>query len=113
MGVKFYRLFCEICNYKRITDGSDVDDLKELKISPIPGGIPVINKLNGKVETPKPIKRIKQFRCPKCGRVLIPRKVIEPLLPLQPDEVEEQKVEDLKAPLGIKLELPGEEPKEV
>ena len=44
MAVKLYKLYCEICNWKRITDGSDIQDLYEIKTSPIPGGVPKYDK---------------------------------------------------------------------
>jgi len=78
MSVKLYRLYCEICNWKRITDGSDIQDLMELKTSPIPRGIPKVDLETKKVVQPKSKDQIKKFRCPKCGRVVIPKKISDP-----------------------------------
>lgn len=82
---KMYQLFCDACSYKRITDGSDVQDLKEIKTSPIPRGAPQIDPEAPKVTTPvfgapavvtgslrkqPDIKQKKRFKCPDCGRVI-------------------------------------------
>jgi hypothetical protein len=56
-----YRLFCEICNWKKITDGTDLGDLKDIVLSP---------------NAPKSKK--KGFKCPKCGRIVFPVKVNDP-----------------------------------
>jgi len=67
MTEKVYRLYCEICNWKRISDGSDLDDLYEIKKSPVPGGVPELDE-NKKVVEKKSRPQPKKFRCPKCGR---------------------------------------------
>jgi predicted RNA-binding Zn-ribbon protein involved in translation (DUF1610 family) len=72
---KMYMLLCEICGYKRITDGTDVKDLVEVKTSPLFTGAPKIDPLTKKVVQPKEKKRKKRFKCPKCGRVVFPRKI--------------------------------------
>ncbi len=90
MSVKTYQLFCDYCGYKRITDGSDIGDLREIKQSPIPGGSPILDPL-GKKEVkvelhqpasntngtiaPKPVPQRKKFKCPKCGRVIMARQI--------------------------------------
>lgn len=76
MSVKTYQLYCEICGYKRISDGSDVQDLKEIKTSPVPGGSPFIDPITKKVIAPSSQKQRKKFRCPKCGRVIMAREII-------------------------------------
>ena len=78
MAVKTYQLMCEKCSWKRITDGSDVGDLYELKLAPIPRGIPKINKLSKKVTTQDPKDRIRKFRCPECGHTIKPRRIKNP-----------------------------------
>lgn len=99
MAVKFYMLYCEICGYKRRTDGSDVKDMYEAKLSPIPTGVPKLNPQTKKIETPAPKKQMKRFRCPNCGRQIVPKRLYEPLpeVPVEED------------PLGIELEIPGEQ----
>lgn len=72
---KLYQLYCEICNWKKITDGSDVDDLYQIKTSPLPGGVPKRDAVTKKVVVPESKKQPTKFRCPSCGRVVIPRKL--------------------------------------
>lgn len=78
MSVKLYQLYCEICGYKRLTDGSDVTDLAEVKTSPIPAGVPFIDPETKKLTVPKPKKQLKKFKCPRCGRVVMARKLAVP-----------------------------------
>lgn len=72
-----YQFFCEICNWKRITDGSEPVDLVELKSTQIAEGIPTLDS-NGKIidSKLKPPKR--RYRCPQCGRVVFPKKIADP-----------------------------------
>ena len=72
-----YRLYCEICNWKKLTDGTDVD-LFEIKTCPIPGGYPVTDPITQKTTQPKSKPQPKKFRCPQCGRAVIPRKITDP-----------------------------------
>jgi len=78
MSVKLYQLYCEICNYKRITDGSDVEDLNEIKTSSVPAGVPYIDFETNNVIVPKSKKQMRKFKCPNCGRLVMPRKIDNP-----------------------------------
>jgi DNA-directed RNA polymerase subunit RPC12/RpoP len=64
---KTYQLFCNNCHYKRFSNGSDINDLLEIPQSPIPRGAPYVDAQTKKIVVPKQIKRIKHFKCPKCG----------------------------------------------
>jgi hypothetical protein len=64
-----------MCGYKRFSDGSDVQDLQVYKSSPIPGGVPYLDAESKKVVTPKTRKQIKQFKCPRCGRLIRAKKL--------------------------------------
>ena len=76
MSTKLYRLYCELCNYNRITDGTDIGDLVEYKRSKIQANIPKIDPLDdNKVKEKEHIKLPKQFKCPKCGRLIKPKKL--------------------------------------
>lgn len=79
MSIKFYQLYCEICNWKNITSGAEVEEkLQEYKISPIPGGAPYLDKEKNKI-IKKPItNRIRKFKCPNCGRLVTPRQIKNP-----------------------------------
>jgi predicted RNA-binding Zn-ribbon protein involved in translation (DUF1610 family) len=75
---KTYRLYCEICNWKKITDGSDVRGLTEVKKSKIQRGIPRIDPKTKKVVEPEWKTMPKQFKCPKCGRPVKIRRIANP-----------------------------------
>ena len=75
MSTKLYRLYCELCNYNRITDGTDIGDLVEYKRSKIQRNIPKIDPLDQKVKEKDHIKLPKQYKCPKCGRLIKPKKL--------------------------------------
>ena len=86
MSLKFYQFYCGNCGYKRFTKGDDIQDLIEVKTSPIPRGSPQLDPLAKKtmtpaginqpaiiatgITTPPSIKQCKKFKCPKCGFVI-------------------------------------------
>ena len=79
MSLKVYQLYCEICNWKSVTDGTEVEDkLYEYSTSPIPGGAPYVDPVDKKTVEKKSQKQPRKFRCPKCGRVVIPRQIDNP-----------------------------------
>lgn len=80
--IKQYQLFCDHCGYKRFSDGTDIQDLHEIKTSSIPRGIPYLDLLTKKSVTPPSLKQVKKFKCPKCGYVIKPHviKFIEPTI---------------------------------
>lgn len=75
---KYYQLYCEICNWKRITDGTDIGDLYEYKKTSIPGGVPKLDPVTKKIVTPKAIETKRKFRCPQCGRTVIAKPAANP-----------------------------------
>jgi hypothetical protein len=93
MSIKKYQFYCEICNYKRITDGTDIQDLVEIKTSPIPSGIPKRDFETKKVVISKPIKQKRKFKCPQCGRVISPKKLNLSLAPERTEEEPQEFVE--------------------
>lgn len=74
MAIKTYLLYCEICNYKKITDGSD-GSLVEVKTSPIMTAGPTLDPETKKAKPAKFKPQRKRFKCPQCGRVIFPRKL--------------------------------------
>lgn len=76
MAVKLYQLLCS-CGWKRITDGSDIGDLYEIKLSPVPRGIPKYDKQKKKTIESEPRDRIRRFRCPDCGHAVKPKKIMD------------------------------------
>jgi len=83
-------LYCEICNWKKITDGSDIKEMTEIKMSSIPGGPPTLDPITKKVIVPKNIKQSRRFKCPQCGRVVIPKK-LQPEKPNEKDRFDGRK----------------------
>ena len=73
MSVKQYQLYCDICGYKRFSDGTDIQDLTSLKTSDIPRGSPYIDTVTKKTVVPQAMKQPKKLKCPECGYVIKPR----------------------------------------
>lgn len=73
-----YQLYCQICNWKKITDGEDVKKLTEIKTSSIQREIPKFDKKENKTIYSKEKSRKKRFKCPNCGRVVFPKKIADP-----------------------------------
>ncbi len=95
MTNKAYRFYCEVCNWKKITYGGDLDGLVELPTSPIPGGAPKPNPETGKVEAAKQRKQTKRFKCPQCGRLVIPKAITDHQKDLQDKLIAQEKKEKL------------------
>jgi hypothetical protein len=76
MSLKHYQLYCDCCNYRRITDGTDIQDLIPVKTSSIQQGIPYIDPLAKKTVTPTYKPQKLRFKCPKCGKVIMARQII-------------------------------------
>tara|TARA_Y100000034_G_scaffold104648_1_gene131350 strand:- start:11673 stop:11936 length:264 start_codon:yes stop_codon:yes gene_type:complete len=75
MSIKKYLVYCEPCGYKRITDGSDDEDLKKVPRSDVPGGAPEIDPITKTVKIKKSTKQPIMVKCPKCGRGIRVRKL--------------------------------------
>lgn len=76
MAVKYYKLYCEICGYNMVTDGSNTR-LIEYKRSKIQKEIPKLDPSTGKTVEGTWLTLPKKYKCPKCGRLLSPRKFKE------------------------------------
>lgn len=77
---KVFVLHCNNCNFKRFTDGTDLDDLVPVKRSSIPRSIPKIDSVTKKAVVAPDLKRQKYYKCPKCGymvRAFDPEKRVE------------------------------------
>lgn len=79
MAVKYYRLYCEICGYSLVTDGSKVN-LVEYKRSKIQKEIPSLDPATEKTVPGTWLTLPKKYKCPKCGRLISARKFKEPEL---------------------------------
>lgn len=73
---KFYRLYCEICGYCKVTDGVDVK-LVEYQRSKIQGHIPILDQASGKTIISELKSLPKKYKCPQCGRLIGARSVKE------------------------------------
>lgn len=62
-----YVIHCDACGSNTVVGDTNVK-MVEIKVAPIPGGIPTYNEELKKTETRKPLPRPKMFKCPKCGR---------------------------------------------
>jgi ribosomal protein S27AE len=82
MAKKMYRLYCEICNWNKVTDGSteSVEGLHEVTStqSGVPGGVPKIDPETNKVVERPWAKRQRTFRCPNCGRTVQAKQILDP-----------------------------------
>ena len=101
MAVKLYQLFCP-CGWKRITDGSDIGDLYEIRQAPIPKGAPKFDRIKKKTLMTEPKERIRKFRCPECGHAVKPKK-IENLQSKIDDQLEKQVMQE-RQQLEIEIE---------
>ena len=75
MSEKLYRLYCDHCHFSRYTDGTDIKDLLPYKRSPIQKTIPKIDVVTKKITEVKMQNLPKQWKCPKCGRLIKARKI--------------------------------------
>jgi hypothetical protein len=57
-------LYCQACSNKFLVDESVV----EVPLNNVPGGIPYVDKEDGKVKMPAEMPRRRMFKCTKCGR---------------------------------------------
>ena len=73
-----YQLFCDNCHWRKITEGTDIQDLVQLKLSPVPKGIPHADPITGEIITPKYKKSKNKYKCPQCGYIVIPKKITNP-----------------------------------
>jgi len=57
-------LYCQACGRKSLLD----ENIIEIKLNDVPGGIPYVDKEDGKVKMPPMQARRRMFKCPGCGR---------------------------------------------
>ena len=62
-----YVLHRNNCNYKRFSNGNDIDDLVLIKQSKIPTNVPKLDPIKKKAVNAPKKGRLKMFKCPKCG----------------------------------------------
>lgn len=57
-------LYCQACSNKFIFD----ENVVEIPVNDVSGGIPYVDKEDGKVKMPAMLPRRRMFKCTKCGR---------------------------------------------
>ena len=67
---KTYTLHCNRCNFKRFSNGRDIDDLVQIKLSDVPRNEPKFDPFTKKLAIAPDKKRTKMFKCPKCGHTI-------------------------------------------
>ena len=98
MSKKFYRLYCEICNWKKVTDGSaeSMEGLHEITStqSDIPGGVPKHDPETNQITQRPHQKRQRTFRCPNCGRPVRAKQTQDPQAKIEAkrDEIRRQEL---------------------
>jgi DNA-directed RNA polymerase subunit M/transcription elongation factor TFIIS len=76
MKNKKFLIFCEVCSYKKIFEEEKIiDNLIEIKISPIQGGLPQIDSKTGKTKNKPKKDQNKKYKCPKCGRGVMAKEI--------------------------------------
>lgn len=84
---KRYVIHCDACGYNTVISGAnDTVGLHEVKLAPIPGGVPVYDEKQKKTITKKSTPRRKMFKCKKCGRGIIVRDFMVPEIKDVPSE---------------------------
>jgi DNA-directed RNA polymerase subunit M/transcription elongation factor TFIIS len=78
-------LYCQACSNKFLFD----ENLVEIKLNDIPGGIPYVDKEDGKVKMPPMQGRRRMFKCPKCGRGVASKMLTTP--PKDPTIISDRK----------------------
>lgn len=72
--MKKFVIHCDACGNNTVTDKAD--NLVEIKTAPIPGGVPFYNLEKKSTQTKPSLNRPKMFKCPKCGRGIVARKML-------------------------------------
>ena len=67
-------LFCEPCGHKHFIF-EDTDDLLEIKRVDVPGGTPFIDPETKSVKEKKKTPQPKAYKCPKCGRGVVAKRL--------------------------------------
>ena len=88
MDDQIYVLHCNKCNFKRFSNGNDINDLLLVKQSSIPRNIPRLDPVKKKAFTAPEKSRTKMFKCPKCGYTVKAYKI------QNIDETEESKTDE-------------------
>jgi len=86
MSHKLFQFYCDQCHWKRITDGEGIKDLYEYPTTVVPGEAPKLDPKtgmlprdkHGNIIHPPGTKMKRKFRCPGCGRAIIPRLIDDP-----------------------------------
>lgn len=100
---KRYLIFCEPCAYKQFVDSEEAPDLLEVKRVDVPGGTPYRDPETKSVKEKKKTAQPRVFKCPKCGRGVVAKRLPEVYVKTQKEidkriheEEERKKIAKLK-----------------
>lgn len=91
---KVFRLYCEICNWQQIVENLESIDLIETKNSAVQTNIPKL--VEGKTVLSKNKNQVRKFKCPNCGRLVIPKLIDNPQETLDEEAQLQKKREEIK-----------------
>ena len=80
-----FMLFCEPCGHKHFIF-EEPDDLLEVKRVDIPGGTPYIDPETKSIKEKKKTAQPKVYKCPKCGRGVVAKRLPEVYVKAQKEE---------------------------
>ena len=75
MNDRWYKLYCDSCGWKKDVQEDFFPQMKEAKFQPLQGRIPKWDEEKRKTVTFPSVPRTRQFKCPKCGRLVRPRRM--------------------------------------
>lgn len=102
---KEFLLHCDFCGRKvPVRNPSDIAGLTEVPLAPIPGGVPVYNASEKKIEGKKSIPRQKMFKCRMCGRGIVLKQNMVPA----PEDFKETVGEKKDNSVGCETSLAGQ-----
>ena len=65
-----YQAYCQVCHYKKLINDENIKELDIKKSVDFQSGIPKLNPLTKKIETPQHKKGKSKIKCPKCSRII-------------------------------------------
>ncbi len=83
---KTYVIYCEPGGFKKVVTDPSSTGLPEIKTSPVPGRVPVLDKETNKTLTFQDVTPMPKYKCPNCGRGVVMRKSNVPRTEPKPNE---------------------------
>jgi len=74
---KQYRVFCSVCSFNSVVTDAQINSYIEVQQTIIQRNLDKLE--DNKLVPHKKIRRMKKFKCPKCGKgIFTPKPIIEP-----------------------------------